>query len=276
MKKLLSCILLIALIFSVFSLPALAEEAGGTGEWVFDLPESEAETLLAETEPTAPFVPESMDKTIFGSDDRITVNNPAQYPYSAICYIKIKKKCGCTSTGTGFMASQDNTVFTAAHCVVCADHGEWAEELTFYFGYKNDRNYLYKYNGKWYAYAGNLYSGKQYTTDYDYAVIKLYDDVCQKTGSFGVHWNPSDSLINSTYVYSAGYRDGQLRYDQGFISPNGANHVKYTLDTQPGNSGGPIFTSDYYAIGINIAQNNSYNTGYRITSDVKYAYDYVK
>ena len=274
MKKLLSCILLLALILSAFS--AYAEEAGGKGEWVFAGNDTASETVLAELEDVSPYIPEGMDKAIFGADNRITVNNPSTYPYSAIAYIKMKYKCGCNGTGTGFVAGTSSTVFTAAHCVVCTDHGEWADELTFYFGYKNDRNYLYKYNSKWYAYAGNTYPNKSYSIDGDYAVIKLYSDVGEKTGWFGVRWNPSDSMVTSAYAYVAGYRDGILRYDQGFLSTGGQNHIRYTLDTLPGTSGGPVFTGDYYAIGINIASNSSYNTAYRTTSDVMYAYDYVK
>ncbi len=276
MRKWLSVLLLITLLCSIAILPAHAEEeVGGTGEWIFDLPAHEEvdENFIGEA---APYIPENMEKTIFGNDDRITVSSPSTFPYSAIAYMKMKYKCNCRSTGTGFVAGTKNTVFTAAHCVVCSEHGEWAEEITFYFGYKNDRNYLYKYNGKWYAYAGNTFANKSYTIDGDYAVIRLYSDVGDKTGSFGVRWNPSDSMLTSAYAYVAGYRDGVLRYDQGFLSSGGQNHIHYTLDTLPGNSGGPVFTGDYYAIGINIAQNNAYNIAYRINNDVFYAYDYVK
>ena len=41
-----------------------------------------------------------------------------------------------------------------------------------------------------------------------------------------------------------------------------------TNDITGGNSGSPVFTADYHAFAINIAENDKVNTGYRLTDYV--------
>ena len=105
------------------------------------------------------------------------------------------------------------------------------------------------------------------------SLIKLaeqpFNPNSDKVGWLGSYWGMSDSQIANQFLYVAGYRDGVLKYDYGFADAKSSQHIKYRMDTQPGNSGGPVFTRDYYAIGINIAENDSYNTGYRLTTTVK-------
>lgn len=222
---------------------------------------------LAGTE-SGPVAPDDYEKTIFGSDDRITVKNTSSFPYSAIAYMEVKGECGCSWTCTGFMVNKDR-LLTAAHCLVCTDHSKWADRITFYFGYKNKNNYAYKYTGGWNAWVGDIFSDKEYSSDWDYGCMKLDKNVGDSVGWFGSWWGLSDSQLSSTYAYIAGYRDGLLKYDSGWIEPKDSRHITYRIDTVPGNSGGPIYTSDYYAIGINIANNGIYNIGFRLTNTVK-------
>ena len=44
--------------------------------------------------------------------------------------------------------------------------------------------------------------------------------------------------------------------------------LSYTLDTTPGNSGGPVFDKDYYIAGIHVAGNNYVNVARRITKEM--------
>ena len=263
---------------TVYAPAELAGEEGGEGE-VLVLEHTEEEILPAlelkpaepfnpdpETEPELPEEPE--ERTVFDMDNRVTVKNTGEYPYSAIAYMVVKGKCGCGWTGSGFMVDR-NKLLTAAHCLVCSKHSEWAKSITFYFGFRNKSSYRYKYNGKWTAYAGNLFRDREYSVDWDYGCVKLYKNVGDKVGWLGSYWGMSDSQIANQFLYVAGYRDGVLKYDYGFADAKSSQHIKYRMDTQPGNSGGPVFTRDYYAIGINIAENDSHNTGYRLTTTVK-------
>ena len=216
-----------------------------------------------------PFIPENLDRSIIGRDDRVTVNNPSSYPYSAIAYLEVTGKCGCSWTCSGFMVNKDR-LLTAAHCLLCTDHSSWAKYIDFYFGYKNSRNYLYRYDGKWTAWAGNIFNNRKYTTDDDYGCVKFYKNVGDTTGWFGAHWDMPKSTMESKYLYVAGYRDSVLRYDSGWIDSVVGNEMYYKMDTVPGNSGGPIFTSDYLAVGINIASGGSANIGYLLTDTVRF------
>ena len=267
LKKLTFWILVLTAISMTLSFAALAE-APGEGEVILFEPGEGVSDVLPEESESAPFIPESMEKTIFGKDDRVLVNNPSAYPYSAIARLVVTGECGDTWNGTGFMVNKDR-MLTASHCLVCTKHGKWAKAITFYFGYKSDKNYLYCYNGRWTAWAGNLFSDKTYSIAGDYGCIRFAKNVGDVTGWLGSRWNLPDSTLSSTYCYYAGYRDGVLRYDSGLPWTLDSEHIGFLMDTQPGNSGGPVFDSSYYAVGIIIAENDSYNVGYRMTNAVK-------
>ena len=222
-----------------------------------------------------PFVPVGLEKVYIGPDDRITVSNTALYPYSAIAYMEATGKCGCPWVCTGFMVYK-NILVTAAHCMVCSKHNEWADQVTFYFGYKNRSNYLYKYNEGWNAYAGTLFpNGYDYVAEEnDWCVVKFNMNVGEITGYFGLN-QATDSEINSHYYKLAGYRDELLKYDTGFAEVLNDRLMLVYIDALPGNSGSPVFTSDYYAEGIWVAYNETKEENYalRLPSDL---WDYLK
>ena len=252
---------------AVLSLAEEADEGGeGTVE-VFEITDADPGTEII-PEDTDPFIPDGLEKTVFNGDDRVTVNKPSQFPFSAIANMSVKAKCGCTWSGTGFMVSKDQ-MLTAGHCLRCIKHGTWADRITFYFGYRNSRSYLYKYTGQWRAYAGNLFEDKEYTVNWDFGCIRFKQNVGDRTGWFGSRYGLSDKQLDMKFLYVAGYRDGVLKYDAGYAEVLDDQHIQYRMDTQPGYSGGPVYDSDYYAVGINIAENNRYNIGFRLMNIVR-------
>ena len=260
-------LLALALTLLIGTNAALAEERNeGTVIVVDDW--GAAEDAVSELVEVEPFVPDSMDRAVFGYDGRITVANPSVYPFSAIAYMEMTGACGDTWTGTGFMVSRDR-MLTAGHCLRCATHSAWAKTIDFYFGYKNRKNCLYQYIGQWTGWAGNLFEDRQYSTLNDFGCIKLYKNVGDTVGWLGTYWDMPDYSVESSYLYVAGYRDGMLRYDSGMVRAQDATHLTYNIDAVAGNSGGPIFTSDNYAVGIHIAENDAFNIGYRLTTNVK-------
>lgn len=222
-----------------------------------------------------PYAPEGMDKAIIGADDRKTITNVFKYPFSAISYLEVEAYCGCDPwVASGFMISK-NVMLTAAHCLVCQDHGRLADEITAYFGYKNARNYQVKYDGGMTFWVGTTFyqGGGKYGYDHegmtqDYAYIKLDRNIGDKTGWFGwrVH---KDSDFGQTPVCVTGYRDNLLKMDYGYTYEERYSDdlMTYYIDIVAGNSGCPVYTYDYYALGINIAEARSgeVNYGRRLT-----------
>ena len=209
-----------------------------------------------------PFIPDFVDKKPIGRDDRVSVNE-MEYPFCAIAYIECHAKCGCDSSGTGFLVGPSG-LMTAGHVVYCVEHHQPADWFTIYFGYKSSRNYLYKYTKPttfWYNYSTDYYG-----EEYDYAYIKLQERVGDRVGWFGI--NPmSDSQLNGTVLNAAGYRDGKLKYDYDLVYVSTSYMVNHTIDTEPGYSGCPIYTNDHYAVALNTSHDLvlDYNYGCRIT-----------
>ena len=268
--------IVLTLICALLLMPAAwaEEDNEGTVIVIDDWTATEDAAPEASTEED-PFVPDTVDRAVFNADGRVTVFNPAAYPYSAIAYMDIVGTCGDHWSGTGFMVGK-NRLLTASHCLVCSDHSAWAKTIDFYFGYKSRRNYLYRYSGRWTAWAGNLFKDRSYTTQNDFGCIRLKKNVGDTTGWLGAYWNRPDSAIESDYLYVAGYRDGMLKYDSGWAKVLDDTHMSYTIDAVAGNSGGPVFTWDNYCVGIHIAESKRFNIGYRLTSAVKRNLDNLK
>lgn len=221
-----------------------------------------------------PFAPDTLDKAIIGSDDRITVTETNMYPYSAIAYLEVRGSCGCTWAASGFMVSRD-CLMTGAHCVLCGDHNQPAEKFVMYFGYKSHKNYLLKYDGDTsFWWGANALEDGSFNSDWDFAFIKLTKDVGSTTGWFGLTAR-GDAQLEGARLEVAGYRDGLLKKHWGTATVESAYCINYDNDTQGGNSGCPVFTDDYYVVAIHVAGVTSsltgearYNVGRRITDEL--------
>lgn len=225
---------------------------------------------------TPPYIPpQRSTRLIIGTDDRTTISNPSEYPYSAISFLIVTAKCGCKWSGSGFMVGP-RTMMTAAHCLVCTDHGKTADSVTAYFGYKSSKDYLYKYDVKatfWYSTdfsnPDGTYSYSPHTQS-DSAYLKLDEDIGFQVGWFGLAVRSNQQLLNQSYEL-AGYRDGLLKSDRetGLVKVT-SSLIIHSIDMLPGNSGCPLFDDEYYVIAINIAENESLqaNIGLRITQEL--------
>ena len=216
----------------------------------------------------APYVPERL----IGTDDRITIHDPGVFPYSAIGMMVVTAGCECGYwQGTCFMIGPD-IAMTAAHCVTCPIHGVPAKKIDILFGYKNPEDYLYHYHaGTEFWYGTNFVDGDD-SGLWDYAYMRLNEPVGNTTGYFAM-MTPMNSEYDEFGVYKelcsvAGYLDG-LKVDTGHVYCDGGLLLEYVMDTEPGNSGGPVFTPNYYVIGIHIQGTERGNVARRLTPELR-------
>lgn len=216
------------------------------------------------------FAPDNVERTILGRDNRITISNTNQYPFSAIAYMEIWMKCGCQIAGTGFMVDRDK-LLTAAHCLICQTHNKWAYGITFHFGHRKGKKDFYTYNNTWNAYCGTNFANG-YVSDNDWAVVKLYKNVGDRTGWFGTR-SLSDQQVENGYYYISGYKDRILKMDVGKLHIKDSNEMWMDMDALPGNSGSPIYDSNNYAVGIWTTYYSNANSAVRLTSSIL---DYIR
>ena len=227
---------------------------------------------LSNPEPMYGFFPEIVEKHIYGKDTRKTIKTANKYPYSAIAFMQITLPCKCRNIeGTAFMIGKDK-VLTAAHCLICQKHNQWAKKIVLNFGYRKGKGSVYQYAGSWEAHCGTGFPGGYSGHDADdWAVIKLKKNVGERTGWFG-YWCMSDSQINKYNFYITGYRSKKMKRDKGRASVIDSKRMWVNIDVLPGNSGSPVYRKykgNYYAVGIwTTYWENGRNSAIRLTNAI--------
>ena len=181
---------------------------------------------------------------------------------------------GTQTQGTCAVVGQ-NDILTAGHVVYNPDRGGWASSLEFYFGadYNNVTDnfdsYAYSYSldsdFKWYirAWPDELYADSDNTTvlnsesQYDIALIGVSKPIGDFLGWFGIGWdrNYTQSVIQVGYpANSTGMMSSTIT-----VTKNSFYDVyESNQDLMgPGSSGGPLFTSDGYIIGVKSSGNST-------------------
>lgn len=212
---------------------------------------------------------------IIGSDGRSRVTNTTSFPYSAICYLETKWKDGTTTIGTAWMYWKDIAI-TAGHCVYSSDRGGWAQSVTIWPG-RNGSTTPY---GS--AYATIMHTSTAWTdssnANYDYGLLELNRNIGTSTGYFGMHWTTSS--LNGKSITVAGYPGSSSKIRQlwkmsGSVASCNSNKVYYSIDTEGGQSGSPVYwynsTYGYQGIAIHAYGSSSNNSGTRIT---QYLFDF--
>lgn len=209
--------------------------------------------------------------SIIGSDDRTKVGAEICTPYSRICYLEITWPDGTIGRGTGWLYSR-NRVATAGHCLYKEKYGGWAESILVQPGRYGD-----------YAPFGEAWSTFMLTSEnwienenkeYDYGLIQLSEPLGDVCGFFGYGANMGSV---GTKVTVGGYpgdknpretgEEWQWQMSGRIILATGRN-LYYLIDTQPGQSGAPIYTADNIVVGIHTTSNVINNKGTRLTSAI--------
>lgn len=190
-------------------------------------------------------------------------------PYSRIMCLRLGRDTDGNGTidnwavGTGFLVGPD-LMLTAGHCMYGAEGGN-VEEMRIYSGQNSTSLQSYCYPSKWYT-PDEFKNGD---TNYDWCLVKLQSGLGNTYGWFDCV-TPTSSISS---VRVSGYPDSSEYYyfqytSTGALYLNGNYGVRYTCSTFGGQSGAPVFDTDYVVYGIHTDGGTLYNYGKKITSRI--------
>lgn len=196
--------------------------------------------------------------------DRRVIAETKKFPFSAVVKIKVTFPDGSTTWGTGAFIDSDKVV-TADHVIHDAASGKDASRIEILPGYADGDTTCNPTIGV--SWSHGSHDGCHDGALCDVAVITTRDKAGCKTGWFGFKKYDDVSLSG---IFVAGYPqdlspNGEKMYvlkTNAEISQSGSHNIlRYKDWTAPGMSGGPIFTSDYYIIGVHSAGGEDENYG---------------
>lgn len=256
--------LLVALFYISPSHPASAQEDDGdyvmvdmkTGaEQTIDLDQGEySEDQEFVSEPSIPTRNKPMLKTlggfgipgvstysIIGSDDRRKVTNTDQYPYTTIARLEITYQDGTVVFGTGAMINP-RLLATVGHLLINSN-GSHLKSVRIEFGRNGNFEYYNTSQVHSYIYRTGFETDRPVVGDYGFIVFKD-NTVSRVTGYMGIVTVPS----MSDQLYTAGYPADKWYYymyaTTGKIVNMEADLIYHNMDTQPGQSGSPVYIID--------------------------------
>ncbi|MBC5764161.1 trypsin-like serine peptidase [Ramlibacter albus] len=188
-------------------------------------------------------------------------------PYSAVGLIQVYWADGTVTRGTVSMVGP-NDVLTATHVIYDPAHGGLAKNFDLFFGvdFNSAANRFDSGTQSWSLRAGTFaWDALRFTdrvfsdsnpgvsfseSQFDVAVIGLSTRVGDATGWFGI--DPGSDF--SQWAIEIGYPNNGTGMMTGdvFVERNSTYGV-YTATAGglgPGSSGGPLFTNDYYVLGV--------------------------
>lgn len=216
---------------------------------------------------------------IGGTDERVQVHDTTEYPWRAVCQLDIKgAEYGWVGTAWFLTA---RLLITAGHCVYLHDDGGWASEIVVSPG----RNGADKPYGSVTAKKFRCVQAwkENQNSPYDLGGILLpADHPFGDLGFFGCDAFDDQTLME-TELTVGGY-PGQdpdtpqfnkpkntLWYDKGNCFDVASTNLKYTMDTQGGQSGGVVYfpgDNGPTAVGVHTAGSTQSNFAVRITPQV--------
>jgi V8-like Glu-specific endopeptidase len=213
-------------------------------------------------QPDKPARPES--QIIEVPDRRVMVADTRQFPFSAVVKLRVTFPDGTKAEGSGALIGSDQ-VLTADHVVFDESLGGDATSVEVLPGYANNYTSCRRTFAK--SWRHSSHHGCHDGAKCDVAILTLRESLGCNTGWFGFKQYDDDDLKE---VFIAGYPadldDGQKMYFEkthaSIVSDEYHNILTYRDWTYSGMSGSPIFTSDYYIIGVHT--NGSSNANYGI------------
>ena len=275
-------LLTIALLVLIVQFPVLASEesageevkitgfvsynilSGQTATYQYDIPAAASSELTLNGKYGTPLSDVSTT-SIFGEDDRYHTEETEVFPNRFICYIETTWSNGTVNKATGWLCGP-STMMTVAHNVYDPDKG-WPTSIRIWPG-RNKNTAAY---GSARGIEIHMPAAYKYfsVTKYDVALIYLNTPIGSKTGYFGIKYRPESYA--SSAVFIAGYpleKNKELWKDAGRILRVQLGELHYTIDTESGQSGSPIYLgsgAERYCVGIHNGSQSKYNVGNQIT-----------
>lgn len=197
----------------------------------------------------------TMEETEYVGSDHDT------YPYQAVTFIEATFPNGETYTGSGAVVGQ-NDVLTASHVIYSVNDGGLAESITIYPGRDGSESPYGGYSSEFANYyevdldGDGMFSERD--SEDDLAVLGLGSALGDQTGWFGLDPNATSGNYNLTGypgLYRTGY-EPRMTNDYGRVteSENAWVFNYDTIESNPGNSGGPLWyeedNGDPYLVGV--------------------------
>jgi len=229
-------------------------------------------TLSSEWLGSASWLEFAFPESVIGKDDRVPIVDTTRAPWRCICQLVIDGLHDEQVLGTGWMAGP-RTVFTAGHNLFSHKFRRAAERVTVLPGRSADvapfnlfRSHSFDVHPRW---------REEGDEDLDLGVVWLGSSVGDDIGWFGFG-SRSDTDLQQLIVNTAGYpadkRLGTQWFNAGRVSEVSPRVLVYGLDTEPGQSGSPIFAldaaNDRVVLAVHAYGGESRNRGVRITDDV--------
>lgn len=208
----------------------------------------------------------------FGVDDRALIADTTQLPWRCVCQLVVEGQTGRRIMGTGWLAGP-RTVFTAGHNLLSEAHRHQASTIWVLparagdavpYGYAATSSFAV--HPLWQATADR---------ERDIGVVWLDEPIGERIGWFGFAAH-DDTALTHLLVNNAGYPAdkplGTQWFNAGRILDVGAKTVTYGLDTEPGQSGSPVFYLDTQqrriVVAVHAYGDAADNIGVRITTDL--------
>lgn len=287
-KKLLSITLAFFMFVTVLSLNVAADEGGKVEVKVYDYNTGETHSewlsLGGNSSITMAYTPNMTAQNATPPDGMLSANGPyAVGDVTKAPYSKVLLTLNCfdtnndgiidqTTVGTAF-AVRKNVILTAAHTIWHTGANMWAKQYKVFAKYNNTVEPVsgYYLPSTW-TYAPD-FKTKPYNIQNDWCVVKMNGDIGSVTGTFGygVVDKNLDALTGRKIVV-AGYPDDykyRQFYDNGEITKIESGIITSNAVTLDGESGGPVFDSNYTAWAIHCTGDGAtYARGKGITETI--------
>jgi glutamyl endopeptidase len=215
----------------------------------------------------------SKTEVIIGEDDRAPISPTREFPWRAICALRITAQDNTRWIGTGWLVAP-RTVITAGHCVYMHAHGGWAKSIEVIPGLNETvRPYGSCTATSFRSVVGWVNDKKR---EYDYGCIILPTNcrLGDKTGVFGFAVK-NDPYLLSAYLNLSGYPGDKGGNTQWFMARRAKSLaprvIYYEIDTMGGQSGSPVWinvNNARYAVGIHTNGLITGNSATRIVQPV--------